>query len=86
MVIFRALYNNSVASLVSNGGEPVYPTAVATHPWKPNQIAVGMSDGAVLVLEPLDTDDVQVGSNGSSEQCRRSDVSNSGGHSQVLDV
>jgi len=37
-------------------------TVVATHPWKPNQIAVGMSDGAVLVLEPLDTDDVQVGS------------------------
>ncbi|XP_066363915.1 putative disease resistance RPP13-like protein 3 [Miscanthus floridulus] len=51
-----------IPSSISRDGETVYPTVVATHPWKPNQIAVGMSDGAVLVLEPLDTDDVQVGS------------------------
>ncbi|CAD6272816.1 unnamed protein product [Miscanthus lutarioriparius] len=44
------------------------PTVVATHPWKPNQIAVGMSDGAILVLEPLDIDNVQVGSDVTSEQ------------------
>ena len=58
----------SVTSLVPRDGETVYPTVVATHPWKPNQIAVGMSDGAVYVLEPLDTDDGQVGSDTSSEQ------------------
>jgi hypothetical protein len=27
---------------------------VAANPWYPNQIAVGMSDGAVHVLEPLE--------------------------------
>ena len=67
----------SIASLVSSSGETVYPTVVATHPWKPNQIAVGMSDGAVLVLEPLDTDDVQVGSDVTSEQRPSRDVSSS---------
>lgn len=29
---------------------------IAAHPSKPNQIALGMSDGAVHVLEPLDGD------------------------------
>ena len=73
----------SIASLVSSSGETVYPTVVATHPWKPNQIAVGMSDGAVLVLEPLDTDDVQVGRDVSSEQYPSSDVCSSRGDSQL---
>jgi hypothetical protein len=63
--------------LFSSGGEIVYPTVVTAHPWKPNQIAVGMSDGAVYVLEPLDTDDRQVGSDTSSEQCPPSNVSSS---------
>jgi hypothetical protein len=34
----------------------VYPMVVAAHPLEPNQIAVGMSDGAVHVVEPLDAD------------------------------
>ena len=42
-----------------------------------------MSDGAVLVLEPLDTDDVQVGSDVSSEQRPSRDVSSSSGDSQL---
>ncbi|CAD6334581.1 unnamed protein product [Miscanthus lutarioriparius] len=71
-----------VPSSISSGGETVYPTVVATHPWKPNQIAVGMSDGAVYVLEPLDTDDGQMGSVTSSEQRPPSNVSSSGGDSQ----
>ncbi|CAD6272819.1 unnamed protein product [Miscanthus lutarioriparius] len=50
-----------IPSSISSSGETVYPTVVATHPWKPNQVAVGTSDGAVLVLEPLDTEDVQGG-------------------------
>ena len=66
-----------IASLVSSVGETVYPMVIATHPWKPNQIAVGMSDGAVLVLEPLDTDDIQVGSDVTSEQRPSRDVSSS---------
>uniref|UniRef100_A0A0E0LRJ9 CTLH domain-containing protein n=1 Tax=Oryza punctata TaxID=4537 RepID=A0A0E0LRJ9_ORYPU len=40
---------------MSSGGS-VYPMVVAAHPLEPNQIAVGMSDGAVHVVEPLDSD------------------------------
>ncbi|KAM0853944.1 hypothetical protein ACQ4PT_050750 [Festuca glaucescens] len=40
---------------ISSGGS-VYPMVVAAHPLEPNQIAVGMSDGAVHVVEPLDAD------------------------------
>ncbi|XP_028779245.1 topless-related protein 4 [Neltuma alba] len=31
----------------------VYPTVVAAHPYKPNQIALGLTDGRVVLLEPL---------------------------------
>ncbi|KAG2581778.1 hypothetical protein PVAP13_6KG064200 [Panicum virgatum] len=34
----------------------VYPLVVAAHPVEPNQIALGMSDGKVHVVEPLDAD------------------------------
>ncbi|WVZ96515.1 hypothetical protein U9M48_042145 [Paspalum notatum var. saurae] len=45
-----------ISSSVSRGGGTVYPVAVAANPWKHYQMAVGMSDGAVYVLEPpLDT-------------------------------
>jgi len=74
-----------IPSSISSGSETVYPTVVATHPWKPNQIAVGMSDGAVHVLEPLHTDDGQVESDASSEGRPLSNVSSSNGESQ-LDV
>jgi hypothetical protein len=40
---------------ISSGGGVVYPMAVSVYPWlNPNQIALGMSDGAVHVLEPLE--------------------------------
>ncbi|RWW02197.1 hypothetical protein GW17_00034725 [Ensete ventricosum] len=35
---------------------PVYPLVIAAHPSEPNQIALGMSDGAVHVVEPSDAD------------------------------
>lgn len=35
---------------------PVYPLVVAAHPSEPNQIALGMSDGAVHVVEPSDVE------------------------------
>ena len=38
--------------LISSGGGNVYPMDVAANPLNPNQFAVGMSDGAVHVLEP----------------------------------
>ncbi|CAN6460946.1 unnamed protein product [Victoria cruziana] len=33
-----------------------YPTVIASHPSEPNQIALGMSDGAVHVIEPSDVE------------------------------
>jgi len=43
-----------VTSSVPSGGGIVYPMDVAANPWHPNLITVGMSDGAVHVLEPLE--------------------------------
>jgi len=42
-----------IPSSAPSGDETVYPMDVAANPWYPNQIAVGMSDGAIHVLEPL---------------------------------
>ena len=39
---------------VPYSGGSVYPMVVAAHPLEPNQIAVGMSDGTVHVVEPLE--------------------------------
>lgn len=33
-----------------------YPMVIAAHPSEPNQIALGMSDGAVHVVEPSEAD------------------------------
>ncbi|XP_040368075.1 topless-related protein 4-like [Rosa chinensis] len=33
----------------------VYPAAVVAHPSEPNQFAIGLSDGGVVVLEPLES-------------------------------
>ncbi|XP_047324317.1 topless-related protein 3-like [Impatiens glandulifera] len=41
---------------VLSGSVPVYPVAVAAHPQDPNQFAVGLNDGSVKVLEPLESD------------------------------
>ncbi|KAJ0080565.1 hypothetical protein Patl1_24450 [Pistacia atlantica] len=40
------------AAYISN--TPTYPFVIAAHPSEPNQIALGMSDRAVHVVEPLD--------------------------------
>ncbi|MFS7985363.1 putative Topless family protein [Helianthus anomalus] len=34
----------------------VSPKAIAAHPSDPNQLAIGLSDGGVYVLEPLKAD------------------------------
>ncbi|CAD5173147.1 unnamed protein product [Musa acuminata subsp. malaccensis] len=44
-----------ISSSISSSG-PVYPMVIAAHPSEPNQIALGMSDGAVHVVEPSDVD------------------------------
>ncbi|MQM12649.1 hypothetical protein Taro_045568 [Colocasia esculenta] len=40
----------------TNSSRPLYPLAIATHPHEPNQLAVGMTDGAVKVLQPLEAE------------------------------
>ncbi|PQM41243.1 protein TPR2-like [Prunus yedoensis var. nudiflora] len=35
---------------------PTYPLVIAAHPSEPNQIAVGMTDGSVHVVEPSDVE------------------------------
>lgn len=34
----------------------VYPLVIAAHPSEPNQIALGLTDGGVHVLEPLESE------------------------------
>ena len=37
-------------------GNSPYPLVIAAHPSESNQIALGMSDGAVQVVEPFDVE------------------------------
>ncbi|MQL69363.1 hypothetical protein Taro_001639 [Colocasia esculenta] len=61
--------------LPSNISSNVHPVVVAAHPSEPNQFAVGLTDGGVHVLEPLESEwgtmlppENGVGSNASSSQ------------------
>lgn len=40
----------------SSSAGAVHPMVIAAHPSEPNQIALGMSDGAVYVVEPSDAE------------------------------
>ncbi|KAJ6834127.1 topless-related protein 1-like isoform X1 [Iris pallida] len=44
------------AYINSQPSSSVYPVVVAAHPSEPNQFAVGLTDGSVQVLEPLESD------------------------------
>jgi hypothetical protein len=56
VVLFQVIVILLLFAPISYSGGSVYPMVVAAHPLEPNQIAVGMSDGAVHVVEPLDAD------------------------------
>ncbi|WCJ30023.1 Protein TOPLESS [Euphorbia peplus] len=45
---------NAAAYLPPNPSLRVYPLVIAAHPTDPNQIALGLTDGGVHVLEPLE--------------------------------
>ncbi|XP_010250163.1 PREDICTED: protein TOPLESS-like [Nelumbo nucifera] len=47
---------NPTAYLPSNPSLRVCPLVIAAHPSEPNQFAVGLSDGGVHVLEPLESE------------------------------
>lgn len=44
------------AYLSTNVSPTVYPTVVAAHPLEPHQFALGMTDGSVHVLEPMESE------------------------------
>ncbi|XP_058205820.1 uncharacterized protein LOC131319541 isoform X9 [Rhododendron vialii] len=41
---------------LSSGSQAVYPTVVATHPWKPNHFAIGLTNGSVILIEPPESE------------------------------
>lgn len=43
-------------NLCGIGSSRVYPLVIAAHPSETNQFAVGLSNGAVHVLEPSETE------------------------------
>ncbi|KAJ6397454.1 hypothetical protein OIU77_018463 [Salix suchowensis] len=45
-----------IAPSVYNGSQTVYPLVVATHPLDPNQLALGLTDGSVKVIEPTESE------------------------------
>ncbi|GJZ97892.1 topless-related protein 4-like protein isoform X3 [Tanacetum coccineum] len=47
---------SSTAYLPSNPTTRVYPLVVAAHPSEPNQFALGLTDGGVCVIEPLESE------------------------------
>ncbi|XP_077237920.1 topless-related protein 1-like [Tasmannia lanceolata] len=47
---------NPTAYLPSNLSSNVYPLVIAAHPSEPNQFALGLTDGGVHVLEPLEAE------------------------------
>ncbi|XP_077237998.1 protein TPR3-like isoform X2 [Tasmannia lanceolata] len=47
---------NPAAYLPANVSSTVYPLVIAVHPSEPNQLALGLTDGGVHVLEPLESE------------------------------
>ncbi|KAL3840982.1 hypothetical protein ACJIZ3_025573 [Penstemon smallii] len=47
---------NPTAYLPSTPSSRVYPLVITAHPSEPNQFALGLTDGGVQVLEPLETE------------------------------
>ena len=45
-----------LSSAAINSNPSVYPLVVAAHPQESNQFAVGLSDGSVKVIEPLESE------------------------------
>lgn len=45
-----------LSQAVLTGSQSVYPLVVAAHPQEPSQFAVGLTDGTVKVIEPLESE------------------------------
>nr|GMD21547.1 protein TPR1-like [Ipomoea batatas] len=44
-----------LSQVILNRSESVYAVAIAAHPQYPNQFAIGLTDGSVKVIEPLES-------------------------------
>ncbi|CAH1432821.1 unnamed protein product [Lactuca virosa] len=47
---------SSTAYLPTNPNSRVYPLVIAAHPSEPNQFALGLTDGGVCIIEPLESE------------------------------
>ncbi|KAG5555903.1 hypothetical protein RHGRI_006526 [Rhododendron griersonianum] len=47
---------SAYSPMLSSGSHAVYPLAIATHPWKPNQFAIGLTNGSVIIMEPQESE------------------------------
>ncbi|RRT35698.1 hypothetical protein B296_00048841 [Ensete ventricosum] len=56
MAVFNLMDALSLPASMFSPPGAAYPMVIAAHPSEPNQIALGMSDGAVHVVEPPDAD------------------------------
>ncbi|KAM3269020.1 hypothetical protein P3S67_030984 [Capsicum chacoense] len=45
-----------ICQIYQNSNVNIRPVEVAAHPQDPNQFALGLSNGSVLVLEPLESE------------------------------
>ncbi|XP_028556764.1 protein TPR3 isoform X3 [Dendrobium catenatum] len=64
---------NSTAYLPADISSNVYPLVVAAHPSEPNQFALGLIDGSVHVLEPLESEG-KWGATPPTENCSTSNM------------
>ena len=64
---------NSSAYLPAEISSNVYPLVVAAHPSEPNQFALGLIDGSVHVLEPLESEG-KWGATPPTENCSTSNM------------
>ncbi|KAL6955721.1 Protein TOPLESS-RELATED PROTEIN 2 [Sarracenia purpurea var. burkii] len=75
-----------MSSSITSGSGSGFPVVIAAHPSEPNQIALGMSDGAVHVIEPPDAEPKWGGSAPQENGALPSVPSNSALNSQPSDA
>ncbi|KAF5746718.1 topless-related protein 3 isoform X1 [Tripterygium wilfordii] len=52
----RVAASSYLSQSVLNGSQSVYPLVVAAHPLEPNQLAVGLTNGSIKVMEPIESE------------------------------
>ncbi|XP_019422811.1 PREDICTED: topless-related protein 3-like [Lupinus angustifolius] len=52
----RIALSTYLSAAALNGNQGVYPVVAACHPLDPHQFAIGLTDGSVKVMEPIETE------------------------------